>query len=506
MNARTFVSLVLLLSLWLLSSVQSNPAQAQVGPAVGSSIRDFALADQHGSPQKLSELLFEGPIALIVIKSAGWCAESKEFVLQVQQEADSFDEAGLKVVCLSYDSVDVIGSFASRKGIKFPLLADPKSKVIKQLKLVNSKFKKGTLRHGLAHPTTILIDRERNVIDVAAGLSDPRRLLKLWESKKSGVNSDADRPDFISVKGNKFVDEQGSHVLFKGVAIADPSKILGDGHWDRKHFHAIKKWGANIIRIPVHPGNFRKLGEEKYLRLLDQAIQWCEEYRMYAIIDWHSTGNLKEQKFEAHHHITSMKETLAFWDLVSSRYADNPTVAFYEVFNEPAANVREYPELGDCTWAQWKLMVEKIIDAIRANDKQTVTLVGGFDWAYDLRDAADSPIAREGVAYVAHPYPGKSKPPREPHWEEHFGFLASRFPIFATEMGYYNKGEVEHFVDDGSFRDGILKYLDQKKISWCAWTFDPDWSPALIDSYDYAPTDSGRFFKNAMSRGSKVAE
>jgi len=419
-------------------------------------------------------------------------------LLQLQQEANSFDEASLKIACLSYDSTEVLNSFATRKGIKFPMLADPKSKVIQQLALVNRKFKKGTLRHGLAHPATILINREGKVIDVTAGLPNSKQLLKLWESQKSGGIADEDRLDFIAIKDNKFIDQQGSQVLFKGVAIADPHKIVKDGQWHRKHFHAVKKWGANIIRIPVHPGNFREFGEEKYLQLLDQAVQWCEEFEMYAIIDWHSTGNLKEQKFEAHHHITNMKETLAFWDLISKRYADNPTVAFYEVFNEPAANVSEYPELGDCTWGQWKLMVEKIIDTIRANDKKTITLVSGFDWAYDLRDAAADPISREGVAYVAHPYPGKCKPPREPHWEVHFGFLANRFPIFATEMGYYRKGDVGHFVDDGSFRDGILKYLNKKQISWCAWSFDPDWSPPLIKSYGYEPSHSGKFFKNAM--------
>ena len=424
--------------------------------------------------------------------------QSKEQLLQLQQASESFDEAGLKFACLSYDSVEVLGSFAARKGIKFPLLADPESKVIRQLRLVNNRFKKDTVRYGLAHPATILFDSEGKVIDVSVGLPDPDRLLKLWKSQKANLIAQEDRPDFIAVNGNRFVDEQGSQVLFKGVAIGDPYKIVADGHWNRKHFRAIKKWNPNIIRIPVHPANFRELGAEKYLQLLDQAIGWCEEFRIYVIIDWHCIGNLKTEMFEADHHVTNMKETLLFWDLVSKRYADNPTVAFYEVFNEPAANAANKGEYGDCTWQQWKLMVERIIDTIRTNDKRTITLVSGFDWAYDLRDAAADPISREGVAYVAHPYPGKCEAPREPNWDRHFGFLASRYPIFVTEMGFYQSGEVEHFVDDGSFRDAILKYLDQKQISWCAWIFDPDWSPPLIKSYRYEPSPSGAFFKKAM--------
>ena len=499
MTAKMFGVLVLLL---LFTQSITAEAQTKIGPVVGSSVEDFTLDDQTGSPRKLSELLSEGATAIVVVKSAGWCPQSKEHLVQLQQQAESFDAAGLKIACLSFDDVEVLGTFAVREGIEFPLLADPQSKVIRQLGLANTKFKQGTLRYGLAHPATILIDPEGNVIDVASGFPDSARLLKLWESRKSGVVVDDQRPDFISINGNKFIDEQGAQVLFRGVAIADIHKIVGDGHWNRNHFHAVKKWGANIVRIPIHPGKFRKLGREKYLQLLDEAILWCEEYQMYAIIDWHSIGNLKTEKFESDDKTTNFKETLSFWDMVSKRYADNPTVAFYEVFNEPA---RTYEGYGKCTWLQWKLMVEKIIDTIRANDKRTITLVAGFDWGYDLREAGEDPVSRDNIAYVAHPYPGKSEPPREPHWEEHFGFMTSRYPVFVTETSFCYQGE--HYVDaDGSFRDGILKYLDKKQISWCAWVFDPDWSPQLIDSYDYVPSKPGSFFRDAMSREPKAVE
>ena len=142
--------------------------------------------------------------------------------------------------------------------------------------------------------------------------------------------------------------------------------------------------------------------------------------------------------------------------------------------------------------------MESIVDVIYANDGNAIPLVGGFDWSYDLREFKDNPIDRPGIAYVAHPYPGKCDPPRELHWEKHFGFLADRYPIFVTETGYYLKGDEEHFVDDGTFRNGLLKYMDKKKISWCVWVFDPNWSPALIKNYKYEPTHSGAFFRNAM--------
>ena len=36
------------------------------------------------------------------------------------------------------------------------------------------------------------------------------------------------------------------------------------------------------------------------------------------------------------------------------------------------------------TWDEWKKINEDIIKLIRAFDNETIPLVAGFDWAYDL--------------------------------------------------------------------------------------------------------------------------
>ena len=35
---------------------------------------------------------------------------------------------------------------------------------------------------------------------------------------------------FIHVEGNKFMDEQGNHIIFKGVNISDPDKLEKNGY------------------------------------------------------------------------------------------------------------------------------------------------------------------------------------------------------------------------------------------------------------------------------------
>ena len=300
--------------------------------------------------------------------------------------------------------------------------------------------------------------------------------------------------DNIKVDGNRFLDENGRTVIFKGLSISDPDKIEKDGHWGRKHFEVIKSWGVNLVRIPVHPISVRQRGIYEYIKLLDDAVDWCSELGMYIIIDWHSIGNLNMEMFQADMYETSKRETYYFWKQIARHYKDISTVAFYEIFNEPTIF---NGTLGHCSWSEWKSIVENAIDIINAHDKKTIYLVGGFNWAYDLRQIKYHPIARENVAYVTHPYPGKCEPPREPHWDEHFGFLADRYPIIATELGYYFEGE-HHLIEDGTYREAIVNYMNEKGISWCAWVFDPHWHPQMIENYDYKPTHQGAFFRDVM--------
>ena len=67
---RTLIALAILTSFALLPTFAS--AQSDSGPEFGTRIEDFSLKDQFGKQQKLSDLLSGGPIALVVLRSAGW--------------------------------------------------------------------------------------------------------------------------------------------------------------------------------------------------------------------------------------------------------------------------------------------------------------------------------------------------------------------------------------------------------------------------------------------------
>ncbi|HUO59385.1 MAG TPA: glycoside hydrolase family 5 protein, partial [Candidatus Acidoferrales bacterium] len=298
----------------------------------------------------------------------------------------------------------------------------------------------------------------------------------------------------IVVSGNRFVYTGGKPVLFRGLNIADPNKVERDGHWSRDYFVRVKEMGANLVRIPVHPVSWRERSPAAELALLDQAVDWCTELGMYVIIDWHSIGDLNSGVFQEPMYETSVAETFAFWRVISRHYAGTNTVAFYELFNEPTTFGTR---LTRASWKRWKVLNERVIAAIRESDKQTIPLVAGFNWAFDLTPLQISPIAAPNIGYVAHPYPHKSPKPWERAWDANFGFAASRYPVIATEIGFTlgNQG----IEDNREYGEAIVHFLESRGISWTAWIFDPEWTPKMITSWQtYELTDSGEFFKKAM--------
>lgn len=310
----------------------------------------------------------------------------------------------------------------------------------------------------------------------------------------------------ICVKGNAFVDAEGKTVIFCGLDTSDPDKLAKNEHWNREYFEQAKAWGANLVRFPVHPEAWRSRGQDNYIRLLDQGVAWAGDLGMYVMIDWHSIGNLRSEMFQTGYsplysprlYETTKKETFEFWRALSQHYKTNTTVAFFELFNEPTTY---NGQLGTCSWAQWKELMEELITIVRANGAKAVPLVAGFNWGYDLTPVATDPIKAEGIGYVSHPYPMKRKQPWESQWTADWGFVADKYPVFLSEIGFCgenDRGAHVPVISDESYGDAITAYCEKRGISYSVWVFDPDWSPMLFNDWSFAPSRQGAYFKKAL--------
>ena len=304
----------------------------------------------------------------------------------------------------------------------------------------------------------------------------------------------------ISVKGNMLLTPEGKQVLFNGFNTSDPDKLEKSGHLNEAFFAQIKSWGANLVRFPVHPTAWRERGPKAYMELLDKGIKLAEQQGLYVIIDWHSIGNLRTEMFFLDMYDTTLKETYDFWRKMAVRYGNNGTVAFFEFFNEPTI-INE--QLGTCSWEQWREIMEELIVITRANGAKNIPLIAGFNWGYDLTPVKDQAIRAEGVAYVSHPYPQKREKPWEDKWEKDFGYVADKYPVVLTEIGFCgpdDRGAHIPVISDESYGEAITAYCKKKNMSYVVWVFDANWAPPMFESWDtYAPTRQGKFWKKHLT-------
>ena len=82
----------------------------------------------------------------------------------MQKDLGKIEESGVRVVAISYDPVEALHRFAEKRGITFPLLSDPDSKVITEYALRNKATvgkKLGNINlDGIPYPGTMIVDRD----------------------------------------------------------------------------------------------------------------------------------------------------------------------------------------------------------------------------------------------------------------------------------------------------------------------------------------------------------
>jgi len=79
--------------------------------------------------------------------------------VQLEESLDKFEENGLSVVTISYDTVEILKSFSDRMGgLRFPTLADPDSEIIEAFGIRNPNPEPGSRTDGMAFPGTYIVN------------------------------------------------------------------------------------------------------------------------------------------------------------------------------------------------------------------------------------------------------------------------------------------------------------------------------------------------------------
>lgn len=183
--------------------------------------------------------------------------------MELEHDLPRIKAQGYGLAAISYDSVAVLKSFADRRGITFPLLSDPESKIIREFGILNETAQKDTPFYGIPYPGTYLVNRA-GVVQAKYFVNDFRErdtaaeiLVKQLGIPVEEAHSTAETQYFqVSTSASNELVHQGQHITL----------VLELELKPKMHVYAPEVGGGYIPidwKLAESPG-FRELGKPSY--------------------------------------------------------------------------------------------------------------------------------------------------------------------------------------------------------------------------------------------------
>ncbi len=84
--------------------------------------------------------------------------------MQLQGSIESFQQAGIGVVVLSYDSPELQQRFVEKFAITYPVLSDVSTESVNALGVLNTDYQPGDSAYGVAIPGVFILDKSQRVV------------------------------------------------------------------------------------------------------------------------------------------------------------------------------------------------------------------------------------------------------------------------------------------------------------------------------------------------------
>ncbi|MEU8890536.1 glycoside hydrolase family 5 protein [Streptomyces sp. NPDC048442] len=231
-------------------------------------------------------------------------------------------------------------------------------------------------------------------------------------------------------------------------------------------------WRADVLRISTYVQDEGYQDDPaKFTARAQKFVDMAHARGMYAIIDWHM--------LDPGDPYFNLERAKTFFTAMAKKYKDHPGV-LYEIANEPSG----------VSWSRIKSYTEKIIPVIRAQDPDSVILVGTRAWSSfgvsedsDESEVVNNPVKASNIMYTFHFYAAS-------HREEYLSALdraSDKLPVFVTEFGTQNyEGEG---ANDFAMAQKYLDLMKRKKISWVNWNYSDDHRSGAVFKKGVCDTD-----------------
>ncbi|MDQ0845017.1 cellulase family glycosylhydrolase [Streptomyces sp. V1I6] len=228
----------------------------------------------------------------------------------------------------------------------------------------------------------------------------------------------------------RLTDDRGRVLTLRGWNVEDKTH-RGEAALSaitERHFRDLRAQGFNFARLLVFWDDLEPVRgrySERYLRKIDQVLDWARRYRVHVLIDAHQdvfgpafghrgipewatrTDGLPftphpddwfaeyfepavQRAFTHLYEDPDLRSAQAgMWRVLADRFADHPAVLGYDLINEPMGEIREGEDLPTAARRieaeQLTPMYNRLADAVRSVDRDT--------WLF----VEPTPIVGEGV-------------------------------------------------------------------------------------------------------------
>lgn len=100
----------------------------------------------------------------IASRSFDWCPYCMRQLIQLQHNKALFDEAGIGLVAMTYDSPELQQAFIDKHGIDIPVLSDNDAKSFKSLDILHADYENTDEHYGLPYPGMIILNTDGIIV------------------------------------------------------------------------------------------------------------------------------------------------------------------------------------------------------------------------------------------------------------------------------------------------------------------------------------------------------
>lgn len=276
--------------------------------------------------------------------------------------------------------------------------------------------------------------------------------------------------------------------------IDELQKLYIDTFIQEEDFKNIKEMNVNTVRIPFTCYNLTIDGYEyrpNAFDKLDWAVDMCEKYGLYAIIDYHGAIGSQnndnhsgaDDSWDLYGNDKNEQATIDVWKKLSERYKDRKAVAAYDLLNEPRRAPNKYA--GKLNFDFYDVLYKEV----RAIDPNHMIIMECF--TFPIHGVNAKHYGWNNVSYSYHIY-------------NFAGLKGNKLIIdFYKAMTNLMNYDVPIIIGEWSCWDEVdnwrtsFKYFDKMNWSHISWTYktnrhvysDPNsigarydlWSPYVID-------------------------